>query len=249
MEDIIRRARKLLALSNSPNEHEAALAASKLQEMLIRNQLAAEDLAVHEHQEMDAIGESVVENGGRLVRWKTELLSTIADTHLCRYMIYRSYGHVGHTLIGRPVNTALAKETFAYLTATVDRLAKQALAQAQEDDWIESPRTWGNCFRLGCVSRLRSRLRAKKRELEQAAKATGDAGTSALAMLNAIEREGNALAAYMNRNHPDLKSGRAFGDSDFDPDAYGRGRAAADRIGLDSQLKAGRSTGPRALAG
>lgn len=248
--DLINRARKLLALSSSPNEHEAAAAANRLQELLVRNQLAASDL---EDASLNVgIGEEVADQNKKVVRWRSNLLTYVAQTHLCEYIISRRWSEdswkIRHVLIGTPDNTAMAKTVFEYLASAVERVSKQALEKAVEQrDWeaVDSPRAWANSFRVGCVMRLGARLKDRFNKMKaeglgaEAQDGAPDAAAcSALAICNAIKANTEAIAEYKSVAFPDLRSQRQTSSvSQFG--AFLSGQKAGGTISLSQQIRPG----------
>ena len=67
MQDIVDRIAKLLALANSPNEHEAAAAATKAQELLLEHNLYLEDIkSEHKSPELP-IDQVEIDSSGRRI--------------------------------------------------------------------------------------------------------------------------------------------------------------------------------------
>jgi len=96
-EDTIRKIQKLLALSNSPNENEAALAMAKAQELLDR-----ENLSMSEIKEADSVDiqSSQVYSKGRYPYWEGFLFSRLAKKLDCFPFQERSHRKISLWLTG-----------------------------------------------------------------------------------------------------------------------------------------------------
>ena len=83
---VLSRVRKLLALAESPNVHEAASAAARAQELISQHRLEAvleaEDAAATQDA-ADPIGQETLETSKRLRRWKTVLAGGLARANGC----------------------------------------------------------------------------------------------------------------------------------------------------------------------
>ena len=78
-ERIIERVRKLLALSNSSNEHEAALAAAHAQRLLAEHNLAMSELEL----QAEGAGEAELVVAKTVAKWLSSLFATVANAFDC----------------------------------------------------------------------------------------------------------------------------------------------------------------------
>ncbi len=173
--EALEKVRKLLALANSANEHEAANAANHAAQIMERYRLDAAMLAEAE-QRADARNEegfsSNDEMGAarkheRLPAWYWSLAWAVGSSNRARPRVNDS-GRV--TFFGRPMDARAAIYMLDYLANEVDRLARRYVSEHYR------PRAAGRAFRLGCVHTIAQRLatahedvaRAKERELSAA---------------------------------------------------------------------------------
>lgn len=123
-ERIIDQIRKLQALSGSSNEHEAALAASKAEELLQKYRLTIADLAVNDPALDEAVelGEVVDIPSGRGInfRWKVELLFALARYNFCKALISNYGTHRRMMIIGRKTDTEVVRFLFDILTRQLE---------------------------------------------------------------------------------------------------------------------------------
>src|SRR5580700_1722926 len=75
-EYVIERVRKLLALAGSSNEHEAALAAEKAQELMLRHGFDLAQVAATKHETF-GVGEARL-TSARVDPWRRRLASSVA---------------------------------------------------------------------------------------------------------------------------------------------------------------------------
>jgi hypothetical protein len=119
---LIDKVRKLLALSKSPNEHEATLAMEKAQEILKTYNLTLTEVEV----------KNIVERRikmGKLTKWKIHLASAVAagfDTKL--YMLGTQY----LVFCGTKVDTEVSEYAYEYLKGTVEALLKSYVSEMRK---------------------------------------------------------------------------------------------------------------------
>jgi hypothetical protein len=169
MEDIIRKVQKLLALAQSPNEHEAAAAAAKAQEILAEHGLEMAQIrqnsstpSAYEPRTKDALDSSA------MYAYQRDLMSAVARNNFCRHLIVeqpRQRGKVRrivkvHVLIGSKVNVTVAAAIYDYLVTTMDRLLPwQGMEKRGKNALL---------WLAGCGDRLETRLDQQRRDQEQA---------------------------------------------------------------------------------
>ena len=148
-EEVIAKVQKLLRLSQSPNENEAALAAAKAKEFLSQYNLTEIDI----NEETGKV-EFVKEFSVQILvlnEWVDRLSEAVARTYNCRvFVIFANkeiHGDEGTFLVfmGEEANAKIACYMLAYLIKTVDRLAEDAYNEkGLENMWKEMPQdgTW-----------------------------------------------------------------------------------------------------------
>lgn len=156
---VIEKIRKLLALSHSSNEHEAALAARHAQRLLAAHNLALADV---EAVTADSRAEQVELAAPRkLPKWARLLSAGVGDAFDCRALHHPARGAL--IFIGAGADPHVAAHTYAYVERTLRRLCRTHLQG-------RFPRGAGGRLReasrqsyyLGAVSAINSNLREQK---------------------------------------------------------------------------------------
>ena len=158
---IIEKIRKLLALSNSSNEHEAALAAGHAQRLLSEHNLAMADIEAKEPpQSADRVETSVAK---ALPKWVRHLSAGVCSAFDCQAIHHPAYGKL--TFIGVGADVQIAAYTFAYLDKSIRKLCTRylkdnaaTLIPARQRELIR------HSYYLGAVSTINIRLRNQKRQ-------------------------------------------------------------------------------------
>lgn len=235
----MRKAAALLRLAQSDNPHEAALAASRAQEIIDRYKLnlAALDSAPSEEpaEEIRNFKDDPIDNGGI---WKALLAQAVANVNQCR--IYTSGGNVH--IIGRPSDVALVRPFHAYLAGEIERLASRHCKG--------NSRTYWNNFRHGAVETIKQRLNASLAATVETVKAEALASGNA----NALTIVNNSLALIEKRKQEVADWTRAnmslrnrTARSSYNNAGHAAGRAAGQSVNLNRSAGALNST-RRALA-
>ena len=128
---VIDRIRKLLALAgNNPNEHEAALAASRAQELMLEHDLTMASVSTKMDARTTGIERTerkVLRQKGKPGGWKVALFNCVGSTSDC--WVYASegskyYDATGY-LIGRSSDVEMAHYLFDFLVAEMERLQQE----------------------------------------------------------------------------------------------------------------------------
>ena len=220
---VVERIRKLLALAQSSNPHEAALAAERATEIAQRHNL---DLARIGPVEEERFVQRELDVGGASA-WRWLLMSAIARANFCRALRRRIAGRFQSEmfLVGERHNLAVCEFLFAFLAREVDRLADRGWrrARAVYGEWVEA-RAWKNDFRRGAVATISTRLAERSERF---------AAESPAARALVLDKEA-ALEAAVERLHPSAPTRsvrlRAAGH------AFAQGQHEAGRIELRDAL-------------
>lgn len=124
---IIEKIKKLYRLSKSSNEHEAALAAAKAQELLAQHNLSEADFSEKKilKQAETAFTATVKKPTG----WVFILAASVSGAFDCQYFHCSS----GHTVfVGVDVDHEAANFTFSYLYRTISKLAAVFMQKSQQ---------------------------------------------------------------------------------------------------------------------
>jgi len=238
-EKIIDRIKKLLSLSQSSNENEAAQAAAMAAELMLKHEIeeaqvvgAGEAPDVIEEVEQESVAVSK-----QIVHWKGLILAGLAESMGCR-MYYGNTYKTGkrqrtYMVAGQESKRQTIKYMYAYLVEEVERLANFAYreeilenkkSKVPKDDW-PSARAWKNAFRLGAASTINNRLCEQRRKTHKEADKAGQSQA-----LVVVEKAAEAVEVFMKREVPNLKKGSAASFSSGS--GYGAGRAAGKNVGL-----------------
>lgn len=247
-EEAVAKAVKLLRLATSSNPNEAALAASKAQEIIDRHniQSAALTLAQNGRAEPDEpikdFGCDPLDPGvGKIATWTWRLFLVIGNANGCKGYAARNHGG-GIGVVGRPSDVATVRYLYAWLRKEVDRLAAR--------DARGFGATYANNFRNGVVDTIGQRMEAQRKETQAAtvreaieeAKAAAPEAEQAQAGQFAMIRVNNAIARVEKRGEETqdwikknmkLRSGSAT-RSRVDSGARQAGRTAGHEVRINS---------------
>lgn len=251
--EAIAKAVKLLRLAQSSNPHEAALAASRAQEIMDRFRLEGltadvdpaappdEPIADFKADLLDA--ESSVTD-----TWRCRLASAVARGNECKIYLSsrineRGQKVAGFAIVGRASDAQTVRYLYGWLRREVDRLAETHCAGYG--------RTYWNNFRIGCVETICQRLAAARTETVQAVRTEAAAGGTLAVMrveraLAVRDRHYAGVEAWMKTNLKLRSGGRRTYRSD--PTARQAGRAAGATISI-RPARGNLATGQLALRG
>jgi len=156
---IIEKIRKLLALANSCNEHEAALAASHAQRLLSEHNLAMADIESEQKpQSADKVEATVSKT---LPKWVRYLSAGVCTAFDCQAIHHPALGKM--TFIGVGADVQVAAYTFVYLDKTVRKLCSSYIKHHVNDGTPNRQRElMRQSYYLGAVSTITGRLREQK---------------------------------------------------------------------------------------
>ncbi|HIJ94473.1 MAG TPA: DUF2786 domain-containing protein [Desulfuromonadales bacterium] len=158
---IIEKIKKLLALSASSNEHEAALAASHVQRLLSEHNLALADIdASNRPDKADQIETAVAKT---LPKWVRHLSAGVCDAFDCQAIHNPTAGKM--TFIGVGADVQIAAYTFFYLDTTIRRLCGSYMKQHSSVSLAARQREMlRQSYYLGAVDTIYGRLQQQKRQ-------------------------------------------------------------------------------------
>jgi predicted SprT family Zn-dependent metalloprotease len=228
---VIARVRKLLALAQSSNQHEAELAASTAQRLILKFNL---DVQSRSSPRDDAYHFAYVGvPTGRVAAHQRALASLLIEHFFVRGIWVSTYlPHTGKSgslleICGRRENLQMAQFVHEFVSRTVDRL------------WVEHKKARGvrsnrdrRSFLAGAVAGFAAKLRSKRAEHKREGLVwVGDAG----------------VKDYVRRRHPRLRSVRSSAQERRE--AYAEGQSAGRTIVLSRPVTSSAESGavPRAL--
>ncbi len=246
---VLDRIRKLMALSESPNEHEAAAAADKAQALLAQYNLSALDLVEKKGPTLIFDNELVTESRP----WLRPIVGACCKLYFCETYYTFTYNYRSGaakpnsyvrtdtwTIVGDVQNVMVAKMMATYLMKAVERLASEAGAnqpKAAKSAFLQA-------FKMGAAARLHIRL-YRRREEAMAGQMKIEAGlleggkTNLPALRSMYEvAEQQAKDAIQEKVGKMGKNRKTTVKSNA---GFAAGYKAGDTIGLDQQV--GGSTG------
>ncbi len=158
---IIDKIRKLLALANSSNEHEAALAAAHAQRLLSAHNLAMADIETQCRPEKADQIETA--SSKKLPKWLRQLVAGVGSAFDCQTIHHPGNGKL--TFVGVGADLQVAVYTFTYLEKAVRRICSQymkvhahSLSSSRQRELLR------HSYYLGAVSTINRMLASQKRE-------------------------------------------------------------------------------------
>ena len=229
-EEAIEKARKLMALGESENEHESALAMGRAQALLERFEIELADLQAE--RDAEPMVEGTWRCGGRsaMVHWRLQVASALAEANGCTLF----YSGPKVTVCGRRPDVRRVLKLWQWISAEVERLARRSC--------VGKGSRFAHSFKVGAVTAIRSEIDRERAALR--AELRGKVTETALVIVDTRKREAEA---FMQSHHRLGKSSYRSGASSHD--GFSAGRAA----GAGVYGSAGRGSitggGRRALGG
>jgi hypothetical protein len=236
-ETTMRRLQKLLALAGSDNEHEAALAMGKAQEIMKEHNLSTIDVS------MDGRGAHVadVEMDGMTKtaqKWEYALGHAIAKAFDGRAIQRSGSRHKGWSIIfvaGR-TDMEIITDLFTRLRETIRRMSQEYVARELPYSCLGA-KSLHTSYRHGVVDTVRERLQkmvANSRPDMNTANACGVTGRELMIVKD------KAVAQRTAKLFPSLRT-IAMRSGISASGAYGQGRADGQNVGLHRSVNGGGS--------
>lgn len=221
---LVEKINKILALSQSSNENEAAVAAEKAAKLLAEHHLSLTEV---EREGVEEITEEVVERTGRYITWKMLLLAGVASANGCQAMRHKQTGKM--RLVGKQTSIIVSCNLYNYLVATINRLAREQKGKG---------RSFIYAFKLGCATRLRQRLEILRYEMEQKGLSDLEKSqvTPAIVLRSMFTQNQSEIEAYLIMKGTQIKLRNSFEiKSNL---GFNSGYVAGDKISLQEQINA-----------
>ncbi len=230
-DNLINKVKKLLALTESPNEAEATLAAEKAQELMLRYGIQLAQVAAAEGDRVGVNREMV---NGKVDPWRRYLAAAVAKSMGGQLLYSNEYRKWTGTLEfwGERGTTASMVAMYQYLEAQL--LAISAIGAANEGRerrWCNAAESmrWRRSFLLGAVTRISSRLEERKQSMV----AESDDSMALVRLTDAVQ---DAIDEKYDRLRKERKP-----THDIDYRAYDKGRAAGSNVDFnDDRVGRGR---------
>ena len=216
---LLDRVRKLLALAESPNVHEAASAAALAQTLIDKHRLQAlleaDRAEATATEALDDGRDSPLETGRRVRTWKTVLASGLARLNGCVAYTTGRKKTAQLLVAGRPEDRAAVLEIWTWLVHRIELLSA-TLGPGQD-------RSWHDAFRIGAAEEILDRMAASQHAVHQEVEPT-----ALVSVKEGLARRNAAVQRYAEQTLR-LKPGRALR---VDADGYARGKAAGATVKL-----------------
>ena len=241
---IVDRVKKLLALSQSSNEHEAAVANEKAHVMMLEYSIDRNTLGLKSN---DAEEDFIVDNEivTDSLPWRRRIGNAIASMYFCGYLyMFESEGEPGkpgyrrfdrHMFTGDPSNVAIVKIMFTYLTEAVDRgcdVSSRGVKVNERGKFRVS-------FKTAAAEQLSVRIYKRIIQANEGKLPASDGKSNlpALASMYAIAAKKNRerIEQFASDQEANLKTARSV----INPSHQGgveAGRKLGDALGLDQQV-------------
>lgn len=216
MEKIIDRVKKLLALSNSSNEHEAQLAAQRAADLLSKHNMTLTDVeildceVIEEWFEVSKLGEKGKPYTS-FPRWISRLSAVIARHFFCTPLLSKAIGKKKVGFIGSRSDAEVAKYVFYYLVKTTESLSAEHIKRSKTMVTPGRLRKYKLSYQMGVVNGIRLKLEESKKEPFRTASGTD---------LMVIKDE--ASERYLQQKYGSIKQGRKVVNT-LDGHAYAEG--------------------------
>ncbi len=256
-EKIADKIRRLLALSESSNEHEAALAASKAQELILKYAVSQEAIRASGGKSEDEgpiEPEAFGDYRGRIPDWHTSLMTAMEASFMVD-----TYYTAGRRLwvVGRPTARAAFIQTHNFLVAQIDQLMDAAWKKVkppplkgnggvgdyygryERAERAGEARRWKRSFALGAVTTVRQRLALDRKALNEKAERAALPHNAAAPL--AIEARQTALVlrshydeaqAWTKAHRKELGLRTVSRQGASSSDGYAQGRAAGHALNI-----------------
>ncbi|EMF82184.1 PF10979 family protein [Leptospira weilii serovar Topaz str. LT2116] len=206
---IIEKINKLLALSQSPNENEAKLAAQSASDLIHKFNIGVSELKRGTVIEFD------LESGKTKIQyWQRILIGSIAESNFCEVLMQRSSKGVIFKIIGRELNISATNLMYQYLSKVAHLLSPKD--RSEKTPYLEG-------FAIGIQHRL-----DEKRE---------NWGTDEMKALVRVKTEDEiAVKNHIETEYPNLKSA-ANKEINMSQEAFQKGYDQSQSINLSKQVE------------
>lgn len=227
-EQKIQQVCKLIELSKSSNQEEAANAAARAAEIMLKYQIEEADLEKSPDNAVKPVKRTVVERTGKIVEWRNTLLWGLSKSMGCEFY-YVSGNHRGdeamYVVIGDEDSARTIEYMYKYLANEVDRLAKDTWNNEGKYDADATARGWKSAFRTGCSQVIFNRLREQRKETFEQARL---AGKSTAMMV--LDKQHQDVMKY--KDSLNLSTGAASTAGSASLSGYLAGRTAGENVNL-----------------
>lgn len=160
---IIEKLRKVLALTTSPSEGEAAAASKMLARLLAQHNLEIADLEAKGQTKQGVVEDKTIDLGKAAWAWKLQLANGLAAHFFCA--VLTSNFDKNPRFVGRPDNVESLKMLYTWLIGQVQEISRtERRAHAERTGEHVDPLRWQLHFGVGVVGRLLERLEERRQQ-------------------------------------------------------------------------------------
>jgi hypothetical protein len=236
-EKLLEKIRKLIRLSTSPNEHEAALAAEMAQAMLAEYNLTLDDVRENVNEDFVVDSDEVTESRP----WRRSLGAMVAKLYFSQYFFtyrktrthQRKCGYIRddiHNFVGAAHNVAIAKMMFIYLCGVVQQLAVEGAVKIP----VKQRGSYQTSFKHACGWRLCERIQ-KRIDDAKAGQVKAPDGSNLPALADLYKRTQDEINGFLKGKGTELEV-PSFRGKLNNLRGIAEGREAAEKVGLDPQV-------------
>lgn len=223
--DLIQRLQKVRALTESSVPGEAAAAAAKLQEILLKYNLEMDDIEDDSPASDDRYVKEELELGttsGNMINWRRILLSGVARSLMCAAFGYQ--GTRKMVIVGQRHNIEIVRHFYDYLSSEISRLADATWIKVRNRT-REHARSWKSSFYNGAVDIVVQRLEEKYQQVSNR-----DSHTQALVLRNERDLD-DAVGNLIGRVRKNTVRQR------YSEAGYSNGARVGKRVSLDHPVR------------
>lgn len=239
-EKILRKAKALLARTQSSNEHESALAVAKFAEYMQRYDLQLTHESLVLANQLPELEDQVVAISRQADYWRKLLLGELAYVNACQLFWYPKTGYVEWHMIGREHRLDQIVFLYDYLEEALERIVMAKKATTSQSQG----RTFWNSFRIGVAHNIAQRLRKDfqtrmeeglKDETSENNSLSNGAKISALVVQDWFKEENKAVETFLQQKQYSFRKSQSGSISNAT--GYDAGQKAGESISLNQQLR------------
>jgi hypothetical protein len=218
----VEKIRKLLALAQSGNPNEAALAAARARELMVQYAIDEAQLLPQDREPIST--ESLNVGSKKIPHWEALLSYILAPHFFCRSFYTRGSDiHV----VGRKSDREACIATFWYLRNEIKRMSALAWGREPAENTVHG-KTWKTGFNEGCVRTIKERLEGEKNLL-----ASDNTGTALVLAQRQQETDD-----YVAEN---MKLRTSLAKRRVSPSGFHAGRQAGHALNLEKRAGASKA--------
>jgi hypothetical protein len=243
--------RKLMALSQSSNVHEAAAASAAAQHLIDKYKIEVilNNIKEDESGPQEGIGSHTEHVLFRFQKrkpaWKWAIAWAASSANDCKPWLARDGEGLCVFLVGKESDCDHCAILFKYIVETVERLAESTFVPQSTlmpgRSRRGEKRRWKHAFTLGAAVAIRDRLaESARKRAEEAARAASRRGLSSSEATRAIQKmnsRGDEVEKWMNEREM-IYSNKKVSFSHTSDRAYSEGYRAGESMSIGSKRKA-----------